>query len=218
MNKFKDRIAKLIRDLPISTLLWILVIITAFGFLSLFYAPECLISKVYGALDSASAVALAVLGFFGYRKYIQEQQDKNRQIENLRVLGKRRVQDSEIALLIQFGGKGDMTISMKEFLKTIDFPGEVIISDSFGDTNNQVNVEDIEKLKIYCQNVKGNLALASKVHIFYGGLTVGYAVIADILSNTTSLAFYHKNNKKYELWYEDSKSEEKEIPKMEPKH
>ncbi len=61
MNKLKSLI---------STPLLVFIIITVVGFLSItLFGDEFLLSKVYAALDVASAVALATLAFMVYFKY-----------------------------------------------------------------------------------------------------------------------------------------------------
>jgi len=212
-------IKKYILDkLPRETLLLVLLIITLLGMSSILYNKESTVSELYGALDAGSAVALAVLAFWGYYKYIQSLKKEDEYIAYIRDINNRETEGSEIALLIQFGGKGNMIGSMKGFLSNIDFQGTIKEAPSFGDIKNNINREDIKRLKTYCEDVRAGIALASKVHIFYGGIGVGYAVVADILSNTTDILFYHKDNNSYEVWYEDAKSNRRIKDKIEPKH
>lgn len=200
---------------------WILIVflvvtLTGFSFIS-FESEKSLIENIYASLDTASAVALSILAFLGYAKYTKEEIEKKSYLKSLEDLSRSDVENKEVALTIQFGGQSDMIQPMKEFLKKNGFKGKIIVADKFGDNDNNVEKEDILKLKNYCKKIRAELSIASKVHIYYGGTGIGYAVIADILSNSTDLLFYHKNGSIYELWYTDVKSDKKQSNLMEPK-
>lgn len=200
---------------------WILIIfvfVTIFGFVFISFENEKgLIENIYSSLDTASAVALAFLAFLGYAKYTKEEIAKKSYLKSLQELSKSEVENKEVSLVIQFGGQSDMIEPIKEFLNKKGFEGKIIVADKFGDKDNNVEKEDILKLKDYCKRIRSELSIASKVHIYYGGACIGYAVIADILSNSTDLLFYHKNASTYELWYTDVKSDKKHSVLMEPK-
>ena len=197
-------------------ILWIFIVITVLGFIILmwFHSKEepTVIGKIFEALDVASAVALATLAFFGYWKYTNEQREKKRFEKSLKNLNNRDVGENEVALLIQFGGSSDMIEPMKKFIrenmKLND--SKIICAEPFGDSNRNVEEGDILALKKYCEKIKTPCSSYSKVHIFYGGACIGYAVIADILSNSTNILYYHKVGGDYKVWYTDIKSDMRE--------
>lgn len=198
-----------------SKILWIFGIITTVGFIVLFWfhseEQPNVIGSILEALDVASAVALAILAFFGYMKYTQEQAEKKKYEKSLKELNLQDIKESEVAILIQFGGQSDMIEPMKKYINDkLNFKGKIITADQFGDNNNNIKDTDIFKLKKYCQKVRSELSIASKVHIFYGGACIGYAVIADILNNSTNLLFYHKDGSDYKIWYQDIKSDKRQ--------
>ncbi len=200
---------------------WILIIfglVTIFGLVFISSdSSKGTIENIYSSLDTASAVALAILAFFGYAKYTKEEIEKRNYLKSLEELSKSDIENREIALVIQFGGQSEMIKPIKEFLNKKGFKGKIIEADKFGDKDNNVEKEDILKLKDYCKKIRAELSIASKVHIYYGGACIGYAVIADILSNSTNLLFYHKSGSVYELWYTDVKSDKKQSVGIVPK-
>lgn len=210
---------KKLKDLADSwALLLAFILITIFGFVFIYFgAHDDFIPKIYSALDTASAVALATLAFFGYKKYIQEQNQKKEYEKGLKDLNSRLIEGSELALLIQFGGNSDMIEPMKHFLDQKHFKGDVLISEMFGDENFKIDSKDIDNLIKYCQRIRPIISKTSKVHVLYGGMAIGGIVIADILSNSSDLYFYHKNGSTYEIWYHDIKSQQKSPKLIQPK-
>lgn len=163
---------------------------------------------ILNKLETASALSLAILAFVGFYQYTVE---KNKTKNLIRSFDEKLNEDNpdDVALLIQFGGKGDMKEIMEDFAKKI-VKEKLMIFKKFGDENSNVNREDIDKLKKYCQEIKPQLVKARKIHIIFGGVAVGLAVITDILNNATDLSFYHREGNQYKEWYTDSKSEQKQ--------
>jgi hypothetical protein len=175
---------------------------------SLLNGKDWSIVYFYKSFETPLTIALGILGFIGYYEYIKENNKKRAYKKRLKNLDVSEIDDNHIALLIQFGGKGNNIKEMTRFIKNnLKIKDENIISQKFGDKNNSIKLEDIEVLKSYCKDIKEKISLSNGVHIFYGGMGVGYAVIADMLKNTTNMYFYHKNGGPYEIWYTDSKSE-----------
>lgn len=203
MNKIKE----------IWSIYWILVffiLITIVGFYGLYFlGKDSLIFKIYTALDTASAVALAVLAFVAYWQYTKTLNERKIYKKSLRKKGNKK---NELALIIQFGGTGELLPIMESFvIEELKLSQNSILKKSdFGDSSHNVDSSDIRDLKNYCTKVKSELSLASQVHILYAGLGVGYAVVGDILNNSTDLLFYHKDGESYKVWYADTKSEKRE--------
>ena len=190
-----------------SSVLLIFVIITVSGTGILYFMDERdWLPRLISAVDTGSAVALAVLAFFGYKKYVKEQDEKKKYEKTLKEISKNDIDGNEAAFLVQFGGQSDMLGPMEAFLEKKKFKGKIIKADHFGDDEYNVEEEDIRYLVDYCKKIRPTLSSSSKVHVLYGGTAIGYAVIADILSNATTLVYYHKAPNGYQPWYTDVKS------------
>lgn len=160
----------------------------------------------YLAVDSASAVALAVLAFLGYAKFLHEKKKKEDAISEMQ--NQLSNPEGKVALCVQFGGNNNLEEVFKKEMDERGFTdSNRFIPPPFGDDACQVNKADVQELKDYLIEIKGVLSTKKEVHIFFAGAGIGYAVIADILNNSTSLIFYHKGKSDYEVWYRDKKSD-----------
>lgn len=164
--------------------------------------------NILSYLDTASAISLAILGFIGFYQYTKE---KNKEKNIMRSFKQQLSQESDkdVALLVQFGGTGDMEAEMKRFANTIVSENNIYYQ-NFGDQHNKITIEDIDKLKELCIKLKPELIKARNVHILFGGVCIGLAVIADILNNATNLVFYHRVVNQYTPWYIDQKGKPKQ--------
>jgi len=169
---------------------------------------QTVLNALYNSLDTSSAVALALLAGFAYWKYAKEQ---NKQYKYLQELEKAKNTEGENgAILIQFGGKNNVMKDMEKFAKeNLNIPDELIISKKFGDDKGNVDKDDLKELEDFLENeVMQKLTYVDTIHLFYGVVTVGAYVCADILNNWKNIQVYHYNSE-YELWYIDRKHRNK---------
>ena len=190
---------------PIAIFIVIALLVFAALFLEIF-------ATYLAYLDTAFAIAL---GVFALSAYWQYSRDQHRQSQFLNSLDQARdIESKDGAVIIHFGGSNqNMIQSAKDFInKTL--PGiseELIVGKKFGDENGKVDRGDIKKLEEFLQKeIMLMLAHREKIHIFIAGMGVASYVCADILGNWKTIYVYHYNGDKYEAWYIDQKSRQKQ--------
>ena len=193
-----------------SRILVVLGIITVIGSIFVFCDEEGLVSRVYGALDTGSAVALALLAFYAYYQYSRDKQNTKRFLEQLEKIDSLNNKDAFVG--IQFGGGNkDAYIEMQQFAKSKNIDDKLVLIKRFGDEANLVSKNDIAELEKYLKNeVMPMLSGADKIHLTVAGVGVAFYVCADIFSNWKPIIIYNRNKAgKYEKWYTDNKHREK---------
>ena len=205
-----------LEDIKIWWPLILFILVTLLGFLFLYVGnDEDAVSQVYSALDTASAVALAILASVAYFQYARE---KSKSVNYMKQLEEVSILDDKDAFLgIQFGGgNAEAILEMENFAKQKGINPKLIITKKFGDEKNHVSEKDIETLENYLiRDVMPFLTGAEKVHLTVAGVGVVFFVCADILSNWKPLIVYQRNHKgEYEKWYSDRKHRKKIEPTM----
>lgn len=162
------------------------------------------VHKFWAAIDTSSAVALAVIAGIAYYQYSRE---KSKQQIFLNDLEKSKsTTGTDGAVLISFGGKKNVLNDMRNYAKNeLKIPDNLIVEKRFGDENGTVHKEDLQVLEDFLEKeVMVRLTYVDRVHLFYGVVGVGAYVCADILNNWKETYVYHFDND-YELWYIDRK-------------
>jgi hypothetical protein len=202
-----DKVLEWMKD----RLLTIFIIITVIGFICIFFGDDKnIIPEMYSALDTASAVALAVLAFVAYYDYSKDKQNAKRFLEQLEKVDELKSRDALVG--IQFGGgNSEAHIDMKKFAKDKNINEDLIMIQAFGDESNNVSPSDIPKLEDYLKHqVIPMLSGADKIHLIISGAGIAYYPCADIFSNWKPIIVYQRNKQgKYEAWYTDNKHREK---------
>jgi len=150
MNKIK-------KVLSIWLILIIFSLVTLFGFISIFFGDENdLIPEIYAALDTASAVALAILAFYAYFEYTKDKKNTKKFLEQLEKIDSLENKDALVG--IQFGGGNkNATEEMKKFGKEKNIDEDFILTKAFGDENNQISKTDIVKLENYLKKERNSI-------------------------------------------------------------
>ena len=187
--------------------------VTVVGVLSIYIGGKegNWLSKLYAALDTASAVALAILAFYAYHNYSKEKKNTKRFLEQLEKIDSLNNKSAFVG--IQFGGGNKQALlDMKKFANDKNIDDSLVLLKDFGDKeNNKVSPGDISKLEQYLKNeVMPMLSAADNIHLVVSGAGIAYYVCADVFSNWKPIIVYHRNNEgKYEKWATDNKHREK---------
>ncbi len=184
-------------------------ILVIFGFGVMFFENETnTVYKILTALDTASAIALAVLAGIAYYQYSKEKSKHQKYLKDIEK--SKNTIGNDGAVLISFGGKKNVLNDMKNFVKNnLKIEEDLIIEKRFGDENGIVKEEDLARLEDFLENeVMNRLTYVDNIHLLYGVVGIGAYVCADVLSNWKNIYVYHYNNN-YELWYTDRKHRKK---------
>lgn len=204
MNKIKELFS-------IWGILIVFIVITLIGFLFLYIGDDKdFVSEIYKALDTASAVALAILAFYAYFEYTKDKKNTKKFLEQLEKIDALKNRDALVG--IQFGGGNKNAMEeMKKFAKEKKIDENFILTKAFGDENNQISKIDIIKLENYLKKeVIPMLSGVDRIHLTVSGVGIAFYVCADIFSNWKPIIVYHRdNNGKYEKWTTDNKHREK---------
>ena len=195
------------RGVLLAFIVIVVVVIIAF-----MYLPEkSALIKLMTYLDTATALALAVLAFYAYWQYTESKMKADQFLKQLEFIEQKGKVDGLIGIVFG-GGNKKASIEMEQFAKEKGIPKQFMMIKSFGDKeNNQVMKEDIEKLESYLKNdVIPMLSGVDKIHLVVSGAGIAFYVCADILSNWKPIVVYHRNKEgKYEVWTTDNKHREK---------
>ncbi len=172
------------------------------------YSDTNKLKSIWNALDTASAVALAVLAFIAYFQYSLEKTKQQKFLDEIEK--SKNIDGKDGAVLISFGGKKNVLSDMRNYVKeNLNIPDEHIVEKRFGDENGIVKKEDLVLLEKFLEEeVMQKLTYVDNVHLLYGVVGIGAYVCADILNNWKEIYVYHYN-KNYELWYVDKKHRKK---------
>lgn len=191
-------------------ILFIYILIVMIGSYFNYKKDNGIVPDLFAALDVSSAVALALLAGVAYYQYSFEDSKRKRFLEQLEKVN--TLDNKDVLLGIQFGGGNEYAMQeMIEFAKKIGINENLVTTERFGDSKNQVSKNDIEKLERYLKDeFMPMFTNADNIHLCISGVGVTFYTCADILSNWKPIIVYHRNRLgKYERWTTDKKHREK---------